>query len=426
MTTDRIKAPQVHEVDKIDFREPERQRLEGGTTLYSVYGGSQEVVRLDFTFRAGNWYERSKLEAMMAAAMISEGTKSLNAREIAEKFEFYGAQFNSVPYYDNNYVSLVALKKHLPVLLPLLGEVMRDSAFPEAEFEIARQKRKQRALVDAEKVALISQRNFLRQVMGEGHPYAPVAGPEAYDNVTREGAKSHYHDHYRSEGSTIFASGDVDEQIRNLLVSHFGQAWGNPARPAERGPFVVPSGRVELFVEKENASQNAISIGRTVPGQDHPDSPGLRFLTAILGGYFGSRLMSNLREEKGLTYGIQSSVVSFARESVFMIHAEVTAEKSGEAIREIFLEMEKLCSKLVSESELAPLRSYLLGRLLEDFDGPFARAQSFASLYEAGLRPDYFERVLGTIRTITPKQVRELARRYFDPGTMITVNAGRG
>ena len=135
--------------------------------------------------------------------------------------------------------------------------------------------------------------------------------------------------------------------------------------------------------------------------------------------------MSNLREEKGLTYGIHTSVVSFVRDAIFMIHAEVTAEKTEEAIKEIFLEMQRLREELVPESELEPLRSFLLGRMLEDFDGPFARAQSFSSLYEAGLSVGYFDQIIHTIKTTTPEQIRELARTYLDPETMYTVSAGK-
>lgn len=425
MSSFRKTAPPVHTVDKIEFEEPVQQRLPGGTALFTLRGGTQEVVKLDFGFKAGSWYEAAKLESLMAAAMIGEGTRNKTAHEIADQFDFYGAQFSSVSYYDNSYVSLLALKKHLPRLLPLLAEVIRDASFPEHEFEIARQKRKQRALVDAEKVGLVAQRNFLRSVMGEGHPYAPVASPEAYDHVSPDKVRAHYRQHYGSAHATLFASGDVDEGVQKMIDQYFGSAWGasEPLTEKRIGAMEAPGGKI--FLERENANQNAVSIGKRVPNQRHPDSAGLKLLATILGGYFGSRLMSNLREEKGLTYGIQSSVVSFVREAVFMIHAEVTADKTEEAVREIFYEMQRLCDELVPESELAPLRSFLLGRMLEDFDGPFARAQSFSSLYEAGLQVGYFDQIIHTIRNTTPEQIRELARKYFDPASMFTVVAGR-
>ena len=418
-------APPVHSVDKIDFIEPVHQLLPGGTSFFTLYGGTQEVVKLDFSFKAGNWYENAKLESLMAASMIAEGTTSKTAREIADRIDFYGAQLNSVPYYDNNYISLLALKKHLPHLLPLLAEIIQDASFPENEFEIARQKRKQRALVDAEKVGLVAQRSFMRSLMGEGHPYAPVASAEAYDVVTLEGAKNHYLQYYYSANATLFASGDVDDEVQKMIVQNFGSGWGTPSLYKNDQPLIRSAPEKRMFIERENANQNAVTIGKRVPTQHHPDSAGLKLLTTIFGGYFGSRLMSNLREEKGLTYGIHASVVSFVRDAIFMIHAEVTAEKTEEAIREILFEMQRLRDELVPESELEPLRSFLLGRMLEDFDGPFARAQSFSSLYEAELEVSYFDKIIHTIKTTTPEQIRELARTYFDPDTMYVVAAGK-
>lgn len=418
-------APQVHSVDKIDFIEPEYQLLPGGTSFFTLYGGTQEVVKLDFSFKAGTWYETAKLESMMAASMIAEGTGNKTAREIADRIDFYGAQLNSVPYYDNNYVSLLSLKKHLPNLLPLLVEIIQDASFPEHEFEIVRQKRKQRALIDAEKVGLVAQRNFLRMLMGEGHPYAPVASPEAYDHVTIEGAREHYKRHYYSANATLFASGDVDDEVKKMIEQNFGSGWGTPFPYNDDQPLIRSASERRIFIERDNANQNAVSIGKRVPTQHHPDSAGLKLLTTIFGGYFGSRLMSNLREEKGLTYGIHASVISFVRDAIFMIHAEVTAEKTEEAVKEIFYEMQRMREELVPESELEPLRSFLLGRMLEDFDGPFARAQSFSSLYEAELKVSYFDKIIHAIKTTTPEQIRELARKYLDPETMYTVAAGK-
>ena len=425
MSSFRTIAPQVHSVEKIDFVEPVHQLLPGGTSFFTLYGGTQEIVKLDFSFKAGNWFESSKLESLMSASMISEGTTGKSAREIADRIDFYGAQLNSLPYYDNNYVSLLSLKKHLPHLLPLLAEIIQDASFPENEFEIIRQKRKQRAQVDAEKVGLVAQRNFMQAVMGKDHPYAPVASPESYDLVTLEGAKSHYLRHYYSANATLFASGDVDDLVTRMIVDNFGSGWGTPFPYKKNQPDVQGSTQKRMFLERENANQNAVTIGKRVPTQHHPDSPGLKLVTTIFGGYFGSRLMSNLREEKGLTYGIHASVVSFVRDAIFMIHAEVTAEKTEEAIREIFYEMQRLRDELVPESELEPLRSFLLGRMLEDFDGPFARAQSFSSLYEAELEVGYFDKIIYAIKNTTPEQIRDLARRYLDPETMYTVAAGK-
>lgn len=425
MTTFRQTAPLIKGVEKINFEPPVYFELPSGAPLFIIKGGEQEVVKIDLVFKAGNWYEASKLESWMAAAMLTEGTIRLKAAEIVDKIDFYGAQLGAHSHFDNSYLTILSLKKHLPQLLPLLAEMVQESTLPHNEFEIVRQKRKQSALVDAEKVSLMAQRQFLRSLFGNNHPYAPISTPEQYDLVTREGATRHYKSYYSSNRLTIVASGDVDESVISMIDKWFGQNWNNNNININRTSEIISLSEKQIYLPKDGANQNAISIGRRVPPQMHPDSQGLKILSAILGGYFGSRLMSNLREEKGITYGIQSSIISFVHEAVFLIHAEVATQHSKEAVSEIFIEMKKLSDKLISKKELEPLRNYLTGRLLEDFDGPFARAQSFTSLYEAGLEVDYFSKTLETIRTITPKQIRTLARHYFDPESMITVVAGQ-
>jgi zinc protease len=424
MIVNRKIAPPINNVDHIEYHYPEHIILPGGTNLFVMNGGEQEVVKLDFSMKAGSWYEQNKLESLMTANMLTEGTSSMKASEIADRIDFYGAQFSSIPYYDNNYISLVTLKRHLPQLLPIIADMLRDSIFPENEFEIVRQKRIQRALVDAERVGLMAQRRFLREMFGESHPYSPVASPDAYKIVTREGVKIHYQHNYGSERMNIVGSGQVDDEVKSLIINSFGEKWGGSANPQNNVPIIQPNSNNYIFIEKPGANQNAMTIGKLFPIQHHPDMPGIKVLVTIFGGYFGSRLMTNLREEKGLTYSIHASAISFIHQGIFMVHAEVAADKTEEAIKEVFREMEKLREEPVPEEELQPLRNYMLGRILEEFDGPFARAQSFSSLQDAGLDFSYFDRMIETIRTITPLKIQELARKYLDPATMTTVVAG--
>lgn len=424
MTLNRNTPPAIYSVDHVEYQKPKHIILPGGVDLFVVNGGDQEVVKLDFAFKAGSWYSKSKLESLMAAAMLQEGTSRFKATEIANTFDFYGTQFSSQSHYDYNYISLLSLKKHLPHLLPLIFEIISDSVFPENEFEIVRQKRKQRAIIDAEKVGIISQRTFLRNLFIDEHPYAPVSSPDSYDFVTLEGAKAHFRKHYASDKMTIIASGHVDQGVEKLISDNFGRSWGsmiddNPGN-FEKKVQVEKS----IFIEKPGANQNAVAIGKHFPTQNHPDYPGIKLLCTIFGGYFGSRLMSNLREEKGLTYSIHASPVSFVHNGILLVSAEVKTEKTDEAVKEIYREMEKLCEELITEKELGPVQNYMLGRILEDFDGPFARAQNFAALHEMNMDYDYFERLIQTIKTATPKEIRETARKYLTPDTMTCVIAG--
>lgn len=424
MNVKRNIPPQAHDIDRVEYIEPDRNLLKNGVELFVLKSGDLEVAKIDFSFKAGAWYAKSKLVNTMAASMLQEGTIGHKAIEIANTFDFYGAQFSSLSSFDNSYISLLSLKKHLPFLLPLVSEIIREASFPEEEFEILRHKKKQRAIVDSGKVSLVAQRGFLRNLFGEQHPYSPVINPDHYDTIRCEDAKSHHANFYRPDLMTIFASGLIDEGAIGLIEDHFSYNWGHPLSIGQTKTYGPSVTEKSVFIEKPGANQNAVAIGKVFPTQNHPDFPGLRLLCTILGGYFGSRLMTNLREEKGYTYSIQASPVTFKQHGAFLVFAEVKTDKTDETVKEIFGEMDRLCNELITEDELKPVQNYMLGRILEDFDGPFARAHTFASLREAGLDFDYCQRLITSIKTTAPIEIRELAQKYLSPETMCTVIAG--
>lgn len=416
--------PKVWGVDRVEYIEPSRYRLSNGVELFAMNSGDHEVVKIDFSFKAGSWYGNSRLDSTMAASMLQEGTTHHKASEIANLFDFYGAQFSSASSYDNNYISLLSLKKYLPQLLPMVSEIIREASFPEEEFEILRQKKKQRAIVDADRVSLIAQKSFLRNLFGEGHPYAPVASPASYDNITLKGVKSHFNSFYLPNRMAITASGFIDNEVIQHIEENFSSSWGISSTVDGINNHRLPEPEKTVFIEKEGANQNAVAIGKLFPIQNHPDFPGIKLLCTILGGYFGSRLMSNIREDKGYTYSIHASPISFLHNGVFLVFAEVKTDKTEATVNEIFHEIQKLSEELISEEELIPIQNYMLGRILEDFDGPFARAQTFAALREVNMDFEYYNRLINTIKTATPDEIRDLARKYLVPESMSTIIAG--
>ena len=424
MTLKRNIPPKIWGVDKVEYIAPVHLKLNNGAELFTLNIGDQEVVKIDFSFEAGCWYGKSRLDSTMAAAMLQEGTFHHNAIEIANTVDFYGAQFSSGSSYDCNYISLLSLKKHLPNLLPMVSEIIRESSFPVEEFEILKLKRKQRAIVDEGRVSMIAQRSFLRNLFGDDHPYSPVADISSYDSISLDESRSHYLNFYRPERMTILASGFVDEDVIRLIETNFSASWGNEVSTVTTKEIKPKTSAREIFIEKPEATQNAIAIGKLFPTLDHPDFPGLRLLCTILGGYFGSRLMTNLREEKGYTYSIQASPITFKHNGVFLVFAEVKTDKTEETVKEIFFEMERLRTELITEEELMPIQNYMLGRILEDFDGPFARAQTFATLREVNLDFGYFQKLIAAIKNTTPIEIRELAIKYFASESMCTVIAG--
>jgi len=420
----RTKQPIVNPIEHIDMVQAEKRLLSNGIPVYFINAGSQDVVKIDFIFEAGTWFQSSNLVSSLCNSMLEEGCRNFSASEIAERFDFYGAYIQLVADQNYGYANVVSLGKHLPAILEVTENMLKHSVFPEYELEVLIDKNKQKFLLENEKVRTLCQKKFTQVMFGEEHPYAMNNKLEDFDQINREMLVQFYQTYYHSGNCRIIAAGRIDESVLDLLETHFGGSdWNQKLVPAAE--FVMkPSPQKFHHVEKANGSQSAIRVGKMWVSKSHPDYIPLSILVTIFGGYFGSRLMANIREEKGYTYGIGSFVLSLKYASYLIISTEVGNEYVEPTRKEIAFEMNRLQTEPVSESELATLKSYLLGEFLRDFDGPFALAGSFKAINDFGLDYTFYDRYLDTLRNITPEELMKLARQYLNPDDCYTVVAG--
>ncbi|HRH66403.1 MAG TPA: insulinase family protein, partial [Bacteroidia bacterium] len=201
--------------------------------------------------------------------------------------------------------------------------------------------------------------------------------------------------------------------------------WSGGAEANAPAPELSYTGGQKQFIEKEGAVQSAIRIGRRLFNRNHPDYPGMAVLNTVLGGYFGSRLMSNIREDKGYTYGIGSALVSMKQEGYFFISTEVGADVTVPALTEIYKEIDLLKTELVEEEELAMVRNYMRGTFLKGIENAFHLADRFRSLHLHGLGYDYYQKYLEKVRTIQPDEIKALANKYLDSGAFYELVVGR-
>lgn len=194
--------------------------------------------------------------------------------------------------------------------------------------------------------------------------------------------------------------------------------------PPQKRVFTAANETGLIQIPKADAVQFGLRLGKRIIGKNHPDYHGLKVLNTVFGGYFGSRLMSNIREDKGYTYGIGSAVVSYENDAVFTIATEVGKEVADAALNEIRFEINKIRTELIPQAELDTVRSYLQGVYMSSFDGPFSLIDRFRDLYHFGLDYAYFHNYLKTVQTISPEELQQLALTYFDPESMVTVVAG--
>ncbi|HAQ20987.1 MAG TPA: peptidase M16 [Prolixibacteraceae bacterium] len=416
--------PTVNPIEHIDRIQAEKRLLSNGIPVFFINAGSQDVVKIDFIFEAGTWFQSSNLIASLCNSMLEEGSRNFSAAEIAERFDFYGAYIQLMADQNYGFANVVSLGKHLPAILEVTEDMLKHSVFPEHELKVLIDKNKQKFLLENEKVRTLCQKKFTQVMFGEGHPYAITNKLEDFDQINREMLVQFYQEFYHSGNCRIIASGRIDESVLNLLESHFGGAdWNRNILPVP-DYFMSPAPQKYHRVEKLNGSQSAIRVGKMWVPKSHPDYISLSILVTILGGYFGSRLMANIREEKGYTYGIGSFVLSLKYASYLIISTEVGNGYVEPTQKEIGFEMKRLQTEPVSENELETLKSYLLGEFLRDFDGPFALAASFKAINDFDLDYSFYDRYLHTLRSITSEELMKLAQQYLNTEDCYTVVAG--
>lgn len=424
MVLDRKQSPTINDIKKAEITRASEIKLKNGIPVHYIKAGTQDLVKIELLFPAGMWQQPGPLLGSAVSAMLQQGTSRHSSKEIAEMVDYYGAFLETNVTHDFATVGIYSMNKHLASVLPVVEEIIRDSVFGQSEWDVHLSNKKQSFIVNNNKVSFVSQKKFAELLFGNEHPYGYNATAADYDRAKREDAYDFYKQSYTAKGTVIVASGNVTDSTLKLIEKNFGQIGSEGSNLNSKKVQAKTQVGVH-YIEKKDALQSAIRLGKPLFTKPHPDYPGMLVLNTVFGGYFGSRLMANIREDKGYTYGIGSAIVSFSHGGYFTLSTEVGAEVTNDAVKEIYFELNRIQSEKVSESELALVRNYMLGTFLRSIDGPFALADRFKGIHFSGLGYDYYERYIETVRTITADRLMELANKYWKKEEMIELVVGK-
>ncbi|MEH3115715.1 M16 family metallopeptidase [Pedobacter terrae] len=419
----RQQAPDFKQVSTINFIQPEKKVLDNGVPVYTIYSGEQDLVRIEFIFDNVNWKLDKPLQAIAVSALINNGTNKLSAKEIAEQIDFYGAFFQTEYVQDQSSVTLYTLNKHLHSVLPIVKDVLSESQFPQQELDIYVQNQKQKLQVNLKKNDILSRKEFAHALFGDT-AYGVNIQAEHYDALKREDLLDYFKAAYAPNNCTIVISGKFNDEAFNLLNDFFGRDWEKSIAVKNSFSFNVTEKKV-IYTEKPDALQSAIRIGQLAINRKHEDFCGLQVLNTILGGYFGSRLMNNIREDKGYTYGIGSGISSLQQAGYLFIATEVGADVCSAALTEIYKEIEILKNEPVGAEELDLVRNYMLGSMLGSLENVFSHADKFKNIYFSGLNYDYYTKYIEKVKTITSAELLALANKYLTTENFTEVVIGR-
>lgn len=418
---DRVTPPSVQNVP-FAFRKPSKQVLRNSTPLYVIEGGGQEVVRVDFVFSVGQWHQNQKLQALFTCRMLREGCQGYSSAVFAEQLDYYGAWLELSVAMNRTFVTLYTLKKFFPQTVGLVQHMLFGPTFSEERLQTIRANNKAQFMVNMQKGDVLAMRALRANVYGATHPCGMSAEIEDYDALNTSLLADFHGRYYGSRNCTIYLSGSIDDKVISHIDSLFGSVeWGGAASAEERNYSMSPAMDKSTVIVHPESVQSSIRMGCLLMDVKDVDYLPMRVLNTVLGGYFGSRLMKNIREEKGYTYHISSDLVTNTSQVLFMVGSEAVADKSEEVICEVRREMLRLQTQLVSDDELRMVRNYMTGEICRNYEGAFSLTDAYIFMEHLGLPQTHIEDTVEAIQTTDAARLQQLAQQYLHPDSLYTV-----
>jgi zinc protease len=423
MTLDRTLMPDFQAVKQINIPQLEIRTLSNGIPLYIINAGEQPVLKIELSFDAGAWHDTQNGISMFTAKMLGEGTSKRSSQEISEYFDQFGAFSENGHGLDRANLTVYSLSKHLHKVLPMVQEILSDATFPENEVENFKNIQLQTLKVNQEKSAFVAGQILRKNIFGENHPYGNYLTEEAIAEISRQNILDFYQQNWQGKTFRIFLSGKVSEQDIDLVETFLGKE--NFTKTSHNQSFSeIINTEKSILIEKPKAMQSSIRLGKVMMRRTDPDYFKMLLLNEVFGGYFGSRLMKNIREEKGLTYGISSNVAPFAQTGYFIVGTDVKKANTQQTLDEIHKEITILQTKLVPADELQTVKNYMAGSFAGSLATPFDIADRYKVVVGEKLPVDFYEQYIPKILEVTDIDILETANKYLQIDSLTEVVVG--
>jgi predicted Zn-dependent peptidase len=424
MTLNRKIIPQTESIKNLKFDRFKSEVTVGGAPIYFHSGGTEPVIKLDLVFKAGYIEQNKTGISSFTASMLSEGTKNKSGKEILNALDFYGSYFQVKSGEDDTVATLYCLEKHLANCLPLFIEAITESNFPDKALNTLKRNAIQKLKVNQKKNSYICRREFAKNIFGEDHPYGKSNSAENIESIIRDELVEFHRNYILNNIKYAILSGNFSHETLSQISSqlNFKESDKSAETKRETPPIIQPG---KYFVEKNDSVQAAIRIGKHGLHRNHPDFAAFQLLNLIFGGYFGSRLMKNIREEKGLTYGIYSSHEINKLGSTWYIETEINSKSKNIGLEEIYKEMSILGETKISSEEINIARNYLLGSILKSLDNTLSLSNRMKLNLDYNLEDNYLSNFIVKINNIDSDILLLTAQKYFTEEGLVEMVVGK-
>jgi len=413
-------GPISADIEKLIIPDIDLYTYSNGVRVCEVNMGSQEIIKIEIVHIAGRSTEDFPLSGRAVSSLLKDGCVSKTSAEIAEEIDYYGSSIKTASNMDFSFTTLYTLSKHFEKVIHLMHEMYYQPTFPQEEIEKFKHLNIQKLKEELSKNDVITYRQITEEIFGHTHPYGYNSNEIDYQNISRDKIVSHYDNYYGSDNSFIFLSGKINDNVRKNLENLFGKTIKKTVLKNFE-PVLIPFSAKKVRLTSKNEHQSAIKTGRRLFNKNHPDNVVFYFLNTILGGYFGSRLMTSIREDKGYTYDISSSADQMLYDGCFYISSEAAPEYTEPLLVEIYSEMRKLQEEKVGLKELNMVKNYLMGTFMNVLDGPMNVSSFAKSMVLSGKKPLDFIDFTNEMREITPEKVIMAAQKYLNEEDMTEI-----
>jgi len=425
MTIDRTKQPPLNIIEKPEFLKPVTNHTGSGNPYFSLCSNNLPVLKLDIMFPAGSIFDPNPAVGVATANLLTTGTKLLSAAQIAEIIDFHGASVSLSVSKKYVIITVSFLPKQAVKIFDLLSQILDEPTFPQTEIDLFVNKSIRQLQINMEKVSYLASRQFNKMLFSENHAFGKSVSIDDYKKLKSKQLYDFFIRHYKQQKPIILITGDIDKTITKPLED-FIDKLGTTKSVSEAVPTLdIPAMPVSKECLQKEGVQSAIRFGKLTINKFHPDYFKLIFTNTLFGGYFGSRLIKNIREEKGYTYGIYAHLSSFMETGYFYVSADVGSNYGKATIQEVEKEIKLLQDHLVPSDEMERVKNYLSGILLQKFDGVFAISDAFLELKKFDLDWNYYVILSDTIKYITPDEVNNMAKQYFNINEMSSLIVGQ-
>ena len=418
---DRNMEISFQEIQMPSFIKPQSFFLDNGIKVHLLEAGEKELCRVDLVFHAGSKMQNKPLQAILCNALLFEGTKDLKAETIHEQIDFYGAYTQLDINYDRSIVTLYTLNKYFNKVFPIFINAIKNAVFPEQLFRVVLEQKKQRFIVNSDKVEFVAKNTFFNSIFKD-HSYGSSICISDFDNILKQDIINFHNHYYKNASPEVYIAGMMPAK-GDLILNQFLGSWNMniPFPINQHIPSIIND---KIHISKDGALQSAIRIGRVTFNSHHKDYHQLKFLSVVLGGYFGSRLMKNIREDKGLTYGIGASCVQQEESGYFCISTEVKGEATQLALEQIYYELRQLREEPISSKELDLVKRYVMGQILKSADGPFAQVSLLKNLHMHGLGFEFYKEYEMMLDQLDSHRLQYLANKYLKKEDLCEIVVG--